>query len=62
MSEAHEAATAVVSAPWVALIPLLPLAGAILLGFRGERLQKRSGKGVVGWIAVATVGTSFPSP
>jgi NADH-quinone oxidoreductase subunit L len=59
MSEAHEAATAVVSAPWVALIPLLPLAGAILLGFRGERLQKRSGKGVVGWIAVATVGTSF---
>jgi NADH-quinone oxidoreductase subunit L len=59
MTEAHETVAAVVSAPWVALIPLLPLAGALVLGLRGERIQKRSGKGVIGSIAVAAVGSSF---
>ena len=61
MTPAGHAATLAdpVSAPFVALIPLLPLAGAILLGLAGERLQQRRGKGIVGAIAVATVGVSF---
>jgi NADH-quinone oxidoreductase subunit L len=60
MTESHAIAAAVpVSAPFVALIPLLPLAGAVLLGLAGERLQARRGKGVVGTIAVGTVTASF---
>jgi NADH-quinone oxidoreductase subunit L len=47
-----------VSAPFVGLIPLLPLAGAVVLGFFGEALQRR-GKGLVGAIAVGTVTASF---
>src|SRR5262249_8200602 len=53
------AAAEPVTAMWVALIPILPLAGALLLGLRGERLQKRLGKSFVGNVAVATVGGSF---
>jgi NADH-quinone oxidoreductase subunit L len=61
MSDPHATAAAAepVRAMWVALIPLLPLAGAILLGLRGERLQKTRGKGFVGAIAVGTVAVSF---
>jgi NADH-quinone oxidoreductase subunit L len=56
----HAAALAEpVSAPFVALIPLLPLAGAIVLGLAGERLQARRGKGFVGALAVGTVSVSF---
>jgi len=47
------------SAAYVALIPLLPLAGAALLGLFGAPLQKRLGKGAVGWLACATVGAAF---
>ncbi len=54
MSETHVAQT-----PYVALIPLLPLAGAIVLGFFGERMQARLGKHAVGTLAVATVTASF---
>jgi len=52
----HLAPTA---APWVALIPLLPLAGAAGLALGGARLQQRFGKGAVGWLACGTVGASF---
>jgi hypothetical protein len=51
-----EHAAAPVAAPFLALIPLLPLAGAVVLGLAGAWLQKRLGKGPVGWIACATVG------
>jgi NADH-quinone oxidoreductase subunit L len=51
--------TTATAAPFVALIPLLPLAGALVLGLAGERLQARMGKRVVGRIAVATVAASF---
>ncbi|HXJ37121.1 MAG TPA: NADH-quinone oxidoreductase subunit L [Candidatus Eisenbacteria bacterium] len=54
MSESH-----VAQAPYVALIPLLPLAGAIVLGFFGERMQARLGKQAIGTLAVATVTASF---
>jgi NADH-quinone oxidoreductase subunit L len=54
-----EHAAAPVAAPFLALIPLLPLAGAVVLGLAGAWLQKRLGKGPVGWIACATVGLSF---
>jgi NADH-quinone oxidoreductase subunit L len=54
MSGAHP-----VAAGWVALIPLLPLAGAVVLGLAGAPLQRRFGKGVVGGLAVATVGAAF---
>jgi NADH-quinone oxidoreductase subunit L len=46
-------------AGWVALIPLLPLAGAAVLGLAGATLQRRFGKGLVGWIACGTVAVSF---
>jgi NADH-quinone oxidoreductase subunit L len=60
MTEAHAIAAAEpVSAPFVALIPLLPLAGAALLGLRGERLQQLRGRSLVGAIAVGTVTASF---
>jgi NADH-quinone oxidoreductase subunit L len=48
-----------VSAGYVALIPLLPLAGATVLGLGGASLQRRFGKGLVGGIAVATVFAAF---
>jgi NADH-quinone oxidoreductase subunit L len=48
-----------VSAPWVALIPLCPLLGAVILGVGGATLQRRFGKRVVGWIACGTVAVSF---
>ena len=54
MTEAH-----VTAAGYVALIPLLPLAGAATLALAGAPLQKRFGKGLVGWLACATVGASF---
>jgi NADH-quinone oxidoreductase subunit L len=54
-----EHAAAPVAAPYLALIPLLPLAGAVVLGLGGGWLQKRLGKGPVGWFACATVGLSF---
>ncbi len=54
MSEAHP-----IAAPWLALVPLLPLAGAIVLGLGGSTIQKRMGKGAVGAIACTTVGLSF---
>src|SRR5262249_42993053 len=47
------------AAGWVALIPLLPLAGAALLGLFGPRLQERLGKGAVGFVACGTVACSF---
>ncbi len=46
-------------AAWVALIPLLPLAGAVVLGVGGAAIQRRFGKGVVGAIACGTVAVSF---
>jgi len=48
-----------IAAPYLALIPLLPLAGAVTLALGGAWLQRRFGKGLVGWIACATVGISF---
>ena len=60
MTGAHAiAAVEPVAAPFVALIPLLPLAGAVVLGLWGESLQRRMGKGVVGTLAVSTVTASF---
>lgn len=47
------------AAPFVALIPLLPLAGAIVLGFGGSTIQATAGKRAAGAIAVATVAGSF---
>ncbi|TMA37056.1 MAG: NADH-quinone oxidoreductase subunit L, partial [Deltaproteobacteria bacterium] len=47
------------SAPYVALIPLLPLAGAAVLALGGAPLQRRYGKGPVGLIACGTVALSF---
>ena len=47
------------SAPYVALIPLLPLAGAAALALGGAPLQRRYGKGPVGLIACGTVALSF---
>jgi NADH-quinone oxidoreductase subunit L len=47
------------AAGWVAIIPLAPLAGAIVLGLAGASLQRRLGKGPVGWIACGTVALSF---
>jgi NADH-quinone oxidoreductase subunit L len=44
---------------YVALIPLLPLAGAAVLGLLGAPLEKRFGKRPIGWLACATVGASF---
>jgi NADH-quinone oxidoreductase subunit L len=46
-------------AGYVALIPLLPLAGATVLGLLGAPLQRRFGKGLVGAIACGTVAASF---
>jgi hypothetical protein len=46
-------------AGWVALIPLAPLAGAVVLGLAGAPLQRRFGKGPVGWLACGTVALSF---
>jgi NADH-quinone oxidoreductase subunit L len=48
-----------IAAPYLALIPLLPLAGAVTLALGGAALQRRFGKGAVGWLACATVGASF---
>ena len=48
-----------IAAPYLALIPLLPLAGAVTLGLGGAPLQRRLGKGPVGWLACGTVGASF---
>jgi NADH-quinone oxidoreductase subunit L len=53
------AAAAPIAAPYLALIPLLPLAGAVVLALGGAALQRRFGKGLVGWLACATVGASF---
>jgi NADH-quinone oxidoreductase subunit L len=47
------------AAGYVALIPLLPLAGATVLGLGGASLQRRFGKGAVGALACATIGVSF---
>ncbi len=47
------------AAGWVAIIPLAPLVGAIVLGLAGASLQRRLGKGPVGWIACGTVALSF---
>jgi NADH-quinone oxidoreductase subunit L len=57
MSEAATAAP--VAAPYLALIPLLPLAGAITLALGGASLQRRFGKAFVGRLACATVAVSF---
>jgi len=46
-------------APYVALIPLLPLAGATVLGLAGVPLQRRLGKAAVSWLACGTVAASF---
>ena len=53
------AAAHATAAGYVALIPLLPLAGAVVLGLGGASLQKRLGKGPVGWLACGTVAASF---
>jgi len=47
------------AAPYVALIPLLPLAGATVLGLAGAPLQRRVGKTLLGWLACGTVAASF---
>ena len=47
------------AAGYVALIPLLPLAGAAILGVGGAPLQRRFGKGPVSWVACGTVAVSF---
>src|SRR5262249_30694776 len=48
-----------IAAPYLALIPLLPLAGALTLALGGASLQRRLGKRPVGWLACGTVGVSF---
>src|SRR5262249_42328283 len=50
---------AMIPAPYVAFIPLLPLAGAVVLGLGGAAIQRRFGKGVVGALACGTVALSF---
>jgi NADH-quinone oxidoreductase subunit L len=52
-------ATHATAAGWVALIPLLPLAGAIVLALGGSPLQKRFGRGPISAIACGTVALSF---
>jgi len=47
------------SAAYVALIPLVPLVGATVLGVGGAPLQRRLGKGAVSVIACGTVAVSF---
>ena len=49
------------AASWapLALVPLLPLAGAAVLGVGGAAIQRRWGKAAVGRIACATVGVAF---
>jgi NADH-quinone oxidoreductase subunit L len=47
------------SAGYVALIPLMPLVGAAVLGVGGAPLQRRSGKRVISLIACGTVAISF---
>jgi NADH-quinone oxidoreductase subunit L len=47
------------AAPYVALLPLLPLAGATVLGLAGLPLQRRLGKAAVSWLACGTVAASF---
>jgi NADH-quinone oxidoreductase subunit L len=46
-------------APYVALIPLFPLVGAVVLGLGGAHVQKRFGEKVIGAIACGTVAASF---
>jgi len=46
-------------AAYVALIPLLPLAGAVVLTLGGAALQRRFGERPIGWIACSTVAASF---
>jgi NADH-quinone oxidoreductase subunit L len=54
----HAAAVAT-SAGYLAVIPLAPLLGAVVLGLRGAGIQRRGGKGLVGAIACTTVALSF---
>jgi NADH-quinone oxidoreductase subunit L len=54
-----DAASHATAAGFVALIPLLPLAGALALGLGGATLQRRFGRGPVSAIACGTVGMSF---
>jgi NADH-quinone oxidoreductase subunit L len=42
----------------LALVPLLPCAGAVALGLGGPRLQARAGSGAVGALACATVAAA----
>jgi NADH-quinone oxidoreductase subunit L len=53
------AATVATAAGYLAVIPLAPLVGAVVLGLRGEAIQRRAGKGLVGAIACTTVALSF---
>ena len=46
----------IVDVPYLALIPLLPLIGAVLNGMFGMRLQQRFGRLGVGLIGVACPG------
>jgi len=46
-------------AAWVALVPLLPLSGAIVLGLGGAWLQHRVGPRAVSAIACGTVAAAF---
>jgi NADH-quinone oxidoreductase subunit L len=50
---------AITPAPYVALIPLVPLAGAVVLGLGGSTIQKRAGEKVIGLIACSTVAIAF---
>jgi NADH-quinone oxidoreductase subunit L len=54
----HAAAVAT-SAGYLAVIPLAPLLGAVVLALRGQAIQRRAGKGLVGAIACTTVAVSF---
>jgi NADH-quinone oxidoreductase subunit L len=53
--------TPIAPASWglPALVPLLPLGGAAILGVAGARIQRRLGKPAVAWIACGTVVASF---
>jgi NADH-quinone oxidoreductase subunit L len=42
-----------------ALVPLLPLGGAVVLGLAGAPIQRRFGKAAIAWIACGTVLAAF---
>ena len=49
----EHAATVATQAGYLAVIPLAPLLGAVVLALRGAAIQRRAGKGLVGAIVVS---------